>query len=199
VAGGRFFFARTEVGGIDNRYNGSVRRQRHPRYRFWQSQNVADVAVRCYATSATLRPGPPGRRWYCAPLPFAFGTRYANYYTTAAPNPIEEAWVEPLPADLAALLLADRLGTQTVLAYPQVRGHARKTIVDSYPALGLHGEPLGASSVVRWSLVPLRSEDLSLLGSLETNRLMGGNYVPFLASVIAVRVTYCLLWLPKSS
>jgi hypothetical protein len=191
-------FSNTISGLIDNRYNGSVGRERHPRYRFWQSQNVADVADRCYATSAAHPPGPPGRRWYCARLPFALGTRYANYYTTAAPNPTEEAWVEPLPADLAALLLADRLGTQTVLAYPQVRGHARKTIIDSYPALGLHGEPLGASSVVRWSIVPLRSEDLSLLGSLETNRLMGGNYVPFLASVIGVRVTYCLLWLPKS-
>jgi hypothetical protein len=191
-------FSNTISGLIDNRYNGSVGRERHPRYRFWQSQNVADVADRCYATSAAHPPGPPGRSWYCAPLPFAFGTRYANYYTTAAPNPTEEAWVEPLPADLAAPLLADRLGTQTVIAYPQVRGRARKTIVDSYPALGLHGEPLGASSVVRWSIVPLRSEDLNLLGSLETKRLMGGNYVPFLASVIGVRGTYCLLWLPKS-
>jgi hypothetical protein len=189
-------FSNTVSGLIDNRYNGTVQRERHPRYRFWQSQNVADVAHRCYATSATLPPS-PGRKWYCAPLPFAFGTRYANYYTTAAPFPTEEAWVEPLPVDLAAPLLAERLSAQTVIAYPQVRGRARETIVDSYPALGLHGEPLGTSSVVRWSVIPLRSEDLSLFGSLETNRLMAGNYVPFLAAVVGVRVTFLLLWLPR--
>ncbi len=61
-------FSNTISGLIDNRYNGSVGRERHPRYRFWQSQNVADVADRCYATSAAHPPGPPGRRWYRARL-----------------------------------------------------------------------------------------------------------------------------------
>jgi hypothetical protein len=190
-------FSNTISGLIDNRYNGSVRRERHPRYRFWQSQNIADVVDRCYAQFPALAPAPLGRKWYCARLPFAFGTRYANYYTTAALIPTGEAWVEPVPADMAAPLLADRLGTQTVIAYPEVRGRARKIILDSYPALGLHGE-LGASSTVRWSILPLRTDDLRVLGSLETNRLIGGNYVPFLASVIGARVTYLLLWLPMS-
>jgi hypothetical protein len=190
-------FSNTISGLIDNRYNGSVRRERHPHYRFWQSQNVADVANRCYAKSPARVPGALGsNNWYCARLPFAFGTRYANYYATAALIPTGEAWVEPFPADVAAPLLAARLGTQTVLAYPQVRGRVRKTILDSYPTLGLHGEPLGASSAVRWSILPLRTDDLRVLGSLETNRLIGGNHVPFLASVIGARVTYLLLWLP---
>jgi hypothetical protein len=187
-------FSNTISGLIDNRYQGTVQRDRHPRYRFWQSQNVADVATRCYAQLPALTLG-PGREWYCAPLPFAFGTRYANYYTTAALIPTGETWVEPLPAAMAAPLLADRLSKQTVIAYPQVQGRARKTMLDSYPSVGLHGEPLGASSAVRWSIVPLQTDDLKLLGSLETNRLNGANYVPFLASVVGARVTYLLLWL----
>jgi hypothetical protein len=192
-------FSNTISGLIDNRYNGSVRRERHPHYRFWQSQNIADVANRCYAKSPARAPEPLGsNNWYCARLPFVFGTRYANYYDMARLIPTGEAWVEPLPADVAAPLLAKRLATQTVIAYPQVRGRARKIILDSYPALGLHGEPLGASSAVRWSILPLRTDDLRVLGSLETNRLIGGNYVPFLASVIGARVTYLLLWLPTS-
>jgi hypothetical protein len=192
-------FSNTISGLIDNRYRGSVQRERHPHYRFWQSHNIADVANRCYAKLPAPAPGPLGsNKWYCARLPFAFGTRYANYYETAALIPTGEGWVEPLPGDVAAPLLAKRLATQTVIAYPQVRGRARKIILDSYPALGLHGEPLGASSAVRWSILPLRTEDLSLLGSLETNRLIGGIYVPFLASVIGARVTYLLLWLPMS-
>jgi hypothetical protein len=192
-------FSNTISGLIDNRYNGSVRRERHPHYRFWQSQNIADVANRCYAKSPARAPEPLGsNNWYCARLPFVFGTRYANYYDTARLLPTGEAWVEPLPADVAAPLLAKRLAAQTVIAYPQVRGRARKIILDSYPALGLHGEPLGASSAVRWSILPLRTDDLRVLGSLETNRLIGGNYVPFLASVIGARVTYLLLWLPTS-
>ncbi len=191
-------FSNTISGLIDNRYNGSVQRERHPRYHFWQSQNVADVADRCYAKSPALAPGPPGREWYCAPLPFAFGRRYANYYATAAPIPAGQAWLEPLPADLAAPLLVDRLPMQTVIAYPQVRGRARQTILDSHLALGLYGEPLGASSAVRWSILPLRSEDLARLGSLETKKLAGANYMPFLAVVTGARVTHCLLWLPMS-
>jgi len=99
---------------------------------------------------------------------------------------------------VAAPLLADRLRMQTVVAYPQVRGRARETILDSYPTLGLRGEPLGAASTVRWSIVPLRSEDLSRLGPLETSKLIDGNYAPFLASVIGARNTYLLLWLPRS-
>jgi hypothetical protein len=195
---GSELFSNTISGLIDNRYNGSVRRERHPRYRFWQPQNVADVVDRCYAQFPALAPAPLGRKWYCARLPFVFGTRYANYYETAPLTPTGEAWLEPLPADVAAPLLADRLATQTIIAYPQVRGRIRKMILDSYPSLGLHGEPLGTSSAARWSILPLRTQDLSQLGSIETNKLVGGDYVPFLASVIGARVTYLLLWLPMS-
>jgi hypothetical protein len=101
-----------------------------------------------------------------------------------------------LPADVAAPLLADRLRTQAVIAYSQVRHCARQTILDSYPTLALRGEPLGASSTVLWSIIPLLSEDISRLGPLETNRLIDGKYAPFLASVIGARNTYLLLWLP---
>jgi hypothetical protein len=142
-------FSNTISGLIDNRYNGSVRHARHPRYRFWQPQNVADVVDRCCAQFPALAPAPLGRKWYCARLPFVFGTRYANYYDTAPLTPTREAWLEPLAADVAAPLLADRLATQTIIAYPQVRGRIRKTVVDSYPSLGLHGEPLRTSSAVR--------------------------------------------------
>jgi hypothetical protein len=38
-------------------------------------------------------------------------------------------------ADVAAPLLADRLRTQAVIAYSQVRRRARQTILDSYPCV----------------------------------------------------------------
>jgi hypothetical protein len=62
-------------GLIYNRYQ--VQRERHPRFRFWQSQNVADVADRCYAKAPALTPGRQGaggiaRRF---PLPSASDTR----------------------------------------------------------------------------------------------------------------------------
>jgi hypothetical protein len=142
-------------------------------------------------------PGPPGRKWHCAPLPFVFGERYANYYDTDPLVPAEEAWIEPLKAKVAGALLANREATQILVSYPQVRGRARETILRSYPDLGLQGESLGTSTSMRWNLPPLRADDLRLLASLETSRLSGGRYVPFLVSVIGARNTYLLLWLPR--
>jgi hypothetical protein len=188
-------FSNTISGLIDNRYNSRVQRERHPRYRFWQSQNVADVADRCYAELPSRAPGPPGREWHCAPLPFAFGKRYANYYATGPRVPAGEGWLEPLSADVADALLANREATQILVSYPQVRGRAREMISRSYPDLGLQGESLATSTSVRWRLLPLRANDLGRLG-LETSRLSGGRYVPFLASVVGARITYLLLWLP---
>jgi hypothetical protein len=83
------------------------------------------------------------------------------------------------------------------MPYPQMRGRAREAILQSYPGLGLQGEPRGTSaSSMRWSILPLRTDDLMMLGSLETGRLSASRYVPFLASVLGDRNTYLLLWLP---
>ncbi len=188
-------FSNTISGLIDDRYSGRMQRERHPRYHFWQSQHVADVTDRCYAGVPALAPGPPGRKWHCAPLPFAFfGKRYANYYDIGALVPAGKAWIEPLNADVAGALLANREGKEVLVAYPQVRGRARRTILES--SRGLQGEPLGTSASLRWSILPLRAGELRLLGSLETDSLSEGRYMPFLASVLGARNTYLLLWLP---
>jgi hypothetical protein len=124
-------------------------------------------------------PSAASRKWHCARLPFVFGTRYANYYQPGK-HGSSHCLLMWLP------LLGDRLATQTIIAYPQVRGRIRKTVLDSYPSLGLQGESLRASSAVRWSILPLRTQDLSQLGSVETKKLVGGDYVPFLSGTVLV-------------
>jgi hypothetical protein len=189
----------TTMGGpIDDRHHGDVQRQRHPRYRFWTLHGVADVSDRCYALAPELAPGPPGRKWACYPLPFAFGKRYANVYLTEPLVPTGEAWIEPLPADVAEPVRADRLARVTVVPYREVRGHARTRLLNGYPTLGVLGEPLGPNSHVRWSILPLRPEDLALFGSLETKTLIEHDHVPFLASTKGYFSTNYLIWLPKS-
>jgi hypothetical protein len=185
-------------GPIDDRYHGNVQRERHSRYRFWTSHRVADVSDRCYALAPALAPGPPGRKWECFPLPFAFGKRYANVYATAAPAATGEAWIEPLPGDVADPLLANRLATLSPVPYHDVRGHLRAKLLDGYPTVGVLGEPLGPSSHVRWSILPLRPEDLARLGSLETKILIERDHVPFLASMTGYPIKNYLIWLPKS-
>jgi hypothetical protein len=185
-------------GPIDDRHHGDVQRQRHPRYRFWTSHHVADVSDRCYALAPELAPGPPGRKWACYPLPFAFAARYANVYATDPPVSTDEAWIEPLPADVADPVRADRLARVTVVPYREVRGHARTRLLNGYPTLGVLGEPLGPNSHVRWSILPLRPEDLALFGSPETKTLIEHDHVPFLASATGYRTTNYLIWLPKS-
>jgi hypothetical protein len=188
-------------GPIDDRYHGDIRRVRHPRYRFWQPYAVTDVADHCYAMSPTLAPNPPGRKWGCFPLHFAFGPRYANVYATAPPAPTGEAWIEPLPADVADPLRAERLATVTLTPYQEMRGRARAQLLDGYPTLGLLGEPHGPWSL-RWSLLPLRAGDLGRLGSLETKGLIDHGYAPFLASTTGSTPRYpttnYLIWLPTS-
>jgi hypothetical protein len=183
---------------LDDRYKGRLQRDRHPRYRFWRSQSVADVADRCYAAAPALAPGPPGRQWGCSAIPFALGTRYANFYSTAPPEATGEAWIEPLAADVAAPVLADRLNTVNTIPYQRARGRARTLLLDEYPILGLRGEPPGVSSPVHWSVVPLRTEDLVRLSPLETKKLIGQRYVPLLGAVTGGHVAYYLLWLPSS-
>ena len=185
-------------GPIDDRYHGDVQRERHSRYRFWTSHRVADVSDRCYALAPALAPGPPGRKWECFPLPFAFGKRYANVYAAAAPAATGEAWIEPLPGDVADPLLANRLATLSPVPYHDVRGHLRAKLLDGYPTVGVLGEPLGPSSYVRWSILPLRPEDLARLGSLETKILIERDHVPFLASMTGYPIKNYLIWLPKS-
>jgi hypothetical protein len=173
----------TTMGGpIDDRHHGDVQRERHPRYRFWTSHRVADVSDRCYALAPELAPGSPGRKWACYPQPFAFGARYANVYATEQPVPTDEAWIEPLHGDVADPVRADRLAKVTMVPYREVRGHARTRLLNGHPTLGVLGEPLGPNSHVRWSILPLRPEDLALFGSLETKTLIGHDHVPFLAS-----------------
>jgi hypothetical protein len=102
-----------------------------------------------------------------------------------------------LNADVAAHLLADRQTAQDLIPYPRMRGRAREALLQYYPGLGLQGEPRETSAPsMRWSILPLRTDDLRLFGSLETSRLSSGRYVPFLASVLGARNTYLLLWLP---
>jgi hypothetical protein len=185
-------------GYIDDRYQGSVQRERHSRYRFWTSHRVADVSDRCYALAPALAPGPPERKWRCVRLPFALGERYANVYVSAAPAATGEAWIEPLPGDAADLLRANRLATMTAVPYHEVRGHLRAKLLDGYPTVGVLGEPLGPSSYMRWSILPLRPEDFARLGSFETKTLIAHDDVPFLASIIGYHTTNYLIWLPKS-
>jgi hypothetical protein len=185
-------------GPIDDRYQGNVQRERHSRYRFWTSHRVADVSDRCYALAPALAPAPPGRKWECFPLPFAFGKRYANVYAAAAPAANGEAWIEPLPGDVADPLLANRLATLSPVSYHDVRGHLRAKLLDGYPTVGVLGEPLGPSSHMRWSILPLRPEDLARLGPLETKILIEHDHVPFLASMTGYPIKNYLIWLPKS-
>jgi len=79
-----------------------------------------------------------------------------------------------------------------------VRGHLRAKLLDGYPTVGVLGEPLGPSSHVRWSILPLRPEDLARLGSLETKILIERDHVPFLASMTGYPIKNYLIWLPKS-
>jgi hypothetical protein len=185
-------------GPIDDRYHGNVQRERHSRYRFWTSHRVADVSDRRYALAPELAPGPPGRKWACYPLPFAFGKRYVNVYATEPLGPTGEAWIEPLPSDVADPLLANKLAALTPVPYHDVRGHLRAKLLDGYPTVGVLGEPLGPSSHVRWSILPLRPEDLARLGSLETKILIERDHVPFLASMTGYPIKNYLIWLPKS-
>jgi hypothetical protein len=171
------------LGGlIDDRYRGALQRERHPRYRFWQPAGVTDVAHRCYVPSACVR------------LPFAFGARYANLHTNPPPSGSGEAWIEPLPADAAAPLLSKRTQV-TLIRYQDARGRARDTLLSNYPYEGLIGEPGGPSSRARWSIVPLQSDDVARLSSLNTKNF-GSHHVPFLASVVGYQATYYLIWLP---
>lgn len=183
-------------GEIDERFKGEIQRERHPRYRFWQSRSVFDVTDRCYAASPSLAPGPQGRQWGCAPIPFLFGRRYANLYVTAPLEPTGEAWIEPLPADIAAPVLADRLLTVKMISYEQARGQVRAMLLADYPSLGLQGAPAGASLPVHWNIVPLLTDDINRLGPIATKTLIRPTYEPFLASVTGGHVTYHLLWLP---
>jgi uncharacterized membrane protein len=183
-------------GPIDDRYRGNVQRERYPRYRFWTSHRVADVSDHCYTLEPALAPGPRERKWACYSLPFAFGKRYANVYEAAPPAAAAEAWIEPLPADIASSLLANRFAYVKMTPYPEVRGRARATLLEDYPYKGLIGEPLGASSPAHWSIVPLQRDDLERVSSLKTKDFFP-HHVPFLASVIGYRATYYLLWLPR--
>jgi hypothetical protein len=79
-----------------------------------------------------------------------------------------------------------------------VRGHLRAKLLDGYPTVGVLGEPLGPSSYMRWSILPLRPEDFARLGSFETKTLIAHDDVPFLASIIGYHTTNYLIWLPKS-
>ena len=85
-----------------------------------------------------------------------------------------------------------------MVPYREVRGHARTRLLNGYPTLGALGEPLGPNSHVRWSILPLRPEDLVLFGSLETKTLIEHDHVPFLASTTGYRTTNYLIRLPKS-
>jgi hypothetical protein len=171
------------LGGlIDDRYRGTLQHERHPRYRFWQPGGVTDVADRCYVPSA------------CGRLPFAFGARYANLHTNPPPSGSGEAWIEPLPADAAAPLLSKRTEV-TLIRYRDARGRARDTLLSNYPYEGLIGQPVGPSARPHWSMVPLQSDDVARVSSLNTKDF-GSNHVPFLASVVGYRVTYYLIWLP---
>ena len=103
-----------------------------------------------------------------------------------------------MPGDVADPVRADRLARVTAVPYPEVRGHARTRLLNGYPTLGVLGEPLGPNSHVRWSIVPLRPEDLARFGSLETKTLIEHDHLPLLASMTGYRTTNYLIWLPKS-
>jgi hypothetical protein len=185
------------LGGlIDERYNGRLQRERHPRYRYWESRSLVGVADQCYAVSRGLVPGHSGRQWACYGIPFAFGMRYANVYATEPPEPTGEAWIEPLPAYVAAPLLADRLAGLRTVSYQEARGQVRAMLLASYPNFGLQGVPAGVSLAVHWEIMPLRSDDIPRIEPIATKTLMGRMYKPFLASVSGARITHYLLWLP---
>jgi hypothetical protein len=181
-------------GPRDDRYNGKFQREYHPRYRIWEPLAVADVSDSC----DSLPSKPSRRQWACYPLPFAIGTRYAKVYETAPPTPAGEAWIEPLGADIAAPVLADRLAILTMVSYPKTRGQMRAMLHASYPNFGVQGAPPGMQLPVGWNIVPLRTEDIARLGPIATKALVDHGYEPFLASVTGYRVAYYLLWLPTS-
>jgi hypothetical protein len=83
----------------------------------------------------------------------------------------------------------------TLIRYRDARGRARDTLLSNYPYEGLIGQPVGPSARPHWSMVPLQSDDVARVSSLNTKDF-GSNHVPFLASVVGYRVTYYLIWLP---
>jgi hypothetical protein len=135
---------------------------------FSQTRAGADVSQHCYAVEPGLAPSTRARSWACHRLTFLLGARYANVYDRPPPTTTREAWIEPLSSDAATALVEDRSAHVNMTLYRQVRGRARVTLFGEYPDAGIVGDPIEGSAV-RWSILPLRPDDLARLARSEVS------------------------------